>query len=297
LETTCVDVTDSKSGITTERIDIDDAINSLTLSAPAVTSVSPTNGSTAGGNTVTINGSNLLGATTVNFGPTPAASFTIVSDTQITAVAPARPAGLVNIYVTVPGGTNPNQPSSWYQFKTPGASPPTVSSVSPANGPTNGGNTVNLTGTNFTGTTSVKFGQTPATGFTVNNDTSITATAPAHAAGLVNVNVTNGAGTNPNQSSSWYTYNVNSAPPTVSSVSPKNGPAAGGTLVTINGTGFTGATAVRFSSGTPAASFTIVNDGKITVTAPPHAAGLVNIFVDTPLGTNPNQSSSWYTYT
>ena len=45
--------------------------------------------------------------------------------------------------------------------------------------------------------------------------------------------------------------------PTVSGMSPTTGPLAGGTLVTITGTGFTGVTAVDFGT-TPATSFTIV---------------------------------------
>ena len=42
-----------------------------------------------------------------------------------------------------------------------------------------------------------------------------------------------------------YTYN---GPPTVTAASPNNGPVAGGTSVTLTGTGFTGATAVHFGS-------------------------------------------------
>ena len=48
-----------------------------------------------------------------------------------------------------------------------------------------------ITGTNFTGTTQVYFGSVAATSFTVNSDTSITATAPAEAAGTVDVTVYN----------------------------------------------------------------------------------------------------------
>lgn len=67
---------------------------------------------------------------------------------------------------------------------------PTITSVSPATGPTTGGTLVTITGTGFTGATSVKFEATNAPSYTVNSSTSITATAPAGAAGTVNVSVT-----------------------------------------------------------------------------------------------------------
>src|SRR5581483_1120494 len=65
--------------------------------------------------------------------------------------------------------------------------PPTVTSVSPNGGPTGGGKTVTLTGTNFTAATAVDFGGAAASGYTVVNATKITAKTPAHSAGTVNV--------------------------------------------------------------------------------------------------------------
>ncbi len=66
---------------------------------------------------------------------------------------------------------------------------PVVSSLSATSGLTTGGNVVTLTGKNFTGTTAVYFGTTPAKSFTIVNTTTITAPAPAHTAGLVDVTV------------------------------------------------------------------------------------------------------------
>lgn len=73
---------------------------------PAVSGVSPASGSTAGGEAVTISGSDLDGATGVSFGGTPAASFT-ASASQITAMAPARAPGTIDVRVTGPGGVSP----------------------------------------------------------------------------------------------------------------------------------------------------------------------------------------------
>ena len=57
--------------------------------APAVTSLSPTSGSTAGGTLVTITGTGFTGATAVDFGATAATNVTVVNDTSITADSPA----------------------------------------------------------------------------------------------------------------------------------------------------------------------------------------------------------------
>jgi IPT/TIG domain len=71
--------------------------------APVVASASPTSGNPAGGDTVTMTGSGFTGVTAVSFGQAPAASFTFISDTQITAVSPPGN-GAVNVMVTTPLG-------------------------------------------------------------------------------------------------------------------------------------------------------------------------------------------------
>ena len=83
---------------------------------------------------------------------------------------------------------------------------PTVTNVSPNQGPTTGGTTVTITGTNFIGATSVKFGVTSATTFTVNNATSITATSPAGSVGTVHIIVTTPAGTSSTTVNDQFTY-------------------------------------------------------------------------------------------
>jgi IPT/TIG domain len=73
------------------------------------------------------------------------------------------------------------------------AAAPSISSVSPSSGVT-AGSQVTISGAGFTGATSVLFGSTPATSFTVNSDTSITATAPKGLAGTLDVRVISAAG-------------------------------------------------------------------------------------------------------
>lgn len=68
---------------------------------------------------------------------------------------------------------------------------PTVTAINPNSGPVAGGTAVAITGTNFAAGATVTFGGTAATGVTVDSSTSISATAPAHTAGSVDVTVTN----------------------------------------------------------------------------------------------------------
>ena len=84
---------------------------------------------------------------------------------------------------------------------------PTVVSISPSSGPTAGGTSVTITGDNFTGVTAVKFGTDNATWFNVDNNTQITATAPA-GAGTVDVTVTTAGGTSVTSSADQFTYTV-----------------------------------------------------------------------------------------
>ncbi|WP_228796579.1 beta strand repeat-containing protein [Nocardia nova] len=240
------------------------------LAVPALNSISPSQGSTAGGTTVTLTGSGLTGVTAVNFGATPATSFTVDSDTQITAVAPAG-TGIVSVTVTGPGGTS--NPVTYVYVVVP-----TITSISPTAGPTSGGNNVTITGTGFTGPLTVRFGTT-ATTFTVNSPTQITAVAPAHAAGTVQVTVTGSGGTSNGVA---YTY---AAVPTLTTVTPTAGSVTGGTTVVLTGTNLTSATSVSFG-GTPATSFTVNSATQITAVAPAHAAGTVLVTVTTPGGTS-----------
>lgn len=89
--------------------------------------------------------------------------------------------------------------------------------------------------------------------------------------------------------------NTTPAPaPTVTGVTPATGSAAGGTSVTISGTGFTGSTGVTIG-GSSASSFTVNSATSITAVTPPHAAGVVGIEVTTASGTG--TGAGLFTYT
>jgi len=86
---------------------------------PTVTSVSPNTGPTTGGTAVTITGTNLTGATSVKFGSTNAASFTVIGVTQINAVAPPGSLGNVDVTVKTPSGTSAITSADQYSYAVP----------------------------------------------------------------------------------------------------------------------------------------------------------------------------------
>ena len=238
------------------------------LAPPTVNSVSPNNGPTAGGTAVTITGANFASGVTVTFGGTPATNVVVVNSTTITATTPAGGAGAVAITVTNPGGQSGSLGSAFTYL-----APPTVSSVSPNNGPTSGGTAVTITGANFASGATVTFGGTPATNVVVANSTTITATTPAGSAGAVTVTVT--VSGQSGSLTSGFTYVVI---PTVSSVAPNNGPTAGGTPVTITGTNFSAGATVTFGAAA-AINVVVVNSTTITATTPSGSAGTVAVTV------------------
>jgi cysteine-rich repeat protein len=186
-----------------------------------------------------------------------------------------------------------NQSNHAYLLLAPGFVPaPRLTGVAPTSGPAAGGTSVTLTGTGFTGTTAVSFGDAPALSFTVNGDTAITAISPATGAGTVEVAVTTAGGTSSASSSDQFTF---IGVPVVSGVSPNSGPVSGGTTVTITGSNFTAASGVNF--GDNPAGFTVNDDTSITAYSPAiEAADTESVRVVSIGGTSATSAADRFTY-
>ncbi|MHB1461540.1 MAG: IPT/TIG domain-containing protein [Armatimonadota bacterium] len=231
------------------------------IAAPTITSLTPTFGKV--GDSVTIAGTNFTGATAVKFNGTTAV-FTVVSATSITTTVPSG-ATTGKITVTTPGGTATSATDYTVYFL------PTISSFTPSFGKV--GDSVTITGTNFMGTTGVKFNGTAAV-FTIVSATSITTTVPSGATtGKITVTTPGGTATSASDYTVYYLPTITSFTPTFGKV---------GDSVTIAGTNFTGATAVKFNGTT--AVFTVVSATSITTTVP-SGATTGKITVTTPGGT------------
>ncbi len=237
---------------------------------PVVTSFTPTSGKA--GSSVVITGVNFTGATYVRFNGA-STSFTVNSATQITATVPSKGSS-GTISVTTKLGTGTSSGVFTYII------PPTITSFTPTSGIA--GSKVTITGTNFTGATYVRFNGANTT-FTVVSATKITATVPSlGSTGTISVTTPSGTAT----SSATFTYLYL---PTITSFTPTSGKA--GTMVTITGTNFTGATYVRFNGAST--SFTVNSSTQITAKVPTKGStGAISVTTSVGTGT----STGTYTY-
>jgi hypothetical protein len=188
--------------ITLDAVDVG---GTLIYSPPVVTGLMPASGSTAGGASVVITGTGLTDASAVTFGGVAATSFTVESDTLITAAAPAHGAGAVGVKVTTPSGSSPDTSADDYLYAV--ATTPTITGIAPASGPA--GATVAITGTGFIGVAgpaAVTFGGANAASYTVDSPTHITAVAPSHDPGKVQVKVKAAGGTTADTSADDFTF-------------------------------------------------------------------------------------------
>lgn len=230
--------------------------------APVLTDFTPLSG--LPGTPVTLNGANFLGATNVSFSGV-AATFNVSADTQITTTVPAT-ATTGPIIVDTPGGS--------VTSSVPFYLPPRLTTMVPETGPV--GTVVTLTGTNFTGVTSITFAGTNSTTvsapITSLGATQMSVVVPTNAvSGLVIVTTPGGVIASTNN------FNVT---PRVDSFTPLLGPA--GTTVTVAGYNFTGTTAVRFNGVN--AGFSSVTDTQL-VAVVPLGASTGPLTVVTPDGT------------
>ena len=168
-----------------------------TLPAPSINSVSPATGPTSGGTTFTLSGSGFVAGATVTVGGRSAGQVNVVNATTITALSPLGPASgetpllTQDVVVTNPDGTRITK-TGGFTYVLPALH---ISSVSPNAGLPAGGNDVTLSGVGFNSAvaSSVTFGGVAATNVRVIDAVTMRVTAPAHAAGSVNVVVNDGA--------------------------------------------------------------------------------------------------------
>jgi hypothetical protein len=237
---------------------------------PTVSALAPASGGASGATSVTITGSGFTGATSVRFGAKPAISFTVDSDTLITATSPSG-AGTTDVTVTTAEGKS----TVWWADRFTYL-PLAITGLSPASGTEAGGTKVTITGSNFLGATAVKFDELNATSFTVESESSITATTPPQTGGYFRyVTVITPEETSGEPSlASRFSYE----PPRVTTIDPGAGPSAGGARVTISGSYFAAITGVKFGERS-APSYTVNSESSITAVTPP-GAGQVRVIVE-----------------
>lgn len=273
---------------------------------PQLNVIVPNTGSTAGGDTVTIAGSNLTGSTVTLGG----VSATVVSrgPVSITATTPAGSAGSpMDVVVTNPQHQSATLKAAFTYADPP--APPSVSAISPTTGSMNGGTPIVISGSGFRYGAVVSFAGPPppvgngtrATTVAVTNDAvvcgsgvplpCIIATTPAHAIGATDVVVTNmdfgtgviDSGSGSSTLTQGYSFVV---APSISNVTPSSGTVSGGTTVTIQGTNFVSGAQVLV--GGQQAVVQTLTSTSITAVVPANAAGTSPVAVVNPDGQSSN---------
>jgi hypothetical protein len=262
----------------TSAIGAADVLTYVKPPLPTVTGLSPTSGSSAAATPVVLTGTDLGKASKVTVGGA-SVPFTKVSETQLRMTLPKRAAGTFDVLVTTPAGTSPNTPTARFTYLDPPI--PTITALKPAIGTTTASNTVTVTGNNLATVTKVTSGgvSVPFTRVSVNE---LAVTLPPRAAGVVTLILTNPAGVSSSTSATArFTYKT-PPPPTVTSLSPASGTTVATTTVTVTGANL--GTATKVTLGDAPVPFTRVSDTALTVTLPPHAAGVVRLQVTGPGG-------------
>lgn len=241
--------------------------------APRLSALTPTSGAPGGGTSVTLSGQGFLldaaGPNLVRFGARSALDVVVQSDTSLTCTTPrGTPGALTNVTLSNQNGQAVLVGAFRYQQG------PVLSTVTPARGALTGGTALTLHGSGFldAGGCTVTLGGLAALDVVTVSDTTLTcSTPPGAAAAAVDVVVSNANGSS--TAPAAFTYFV---APTLTALAPQRGPSAGGTAVTLSGSGFLaaghGATVVRFGAGF-ALDVLVLSDSQVRCTTPPGDPG------------------------
>jgi hypothetical protein len=202
------------------------------------------------------------------FGSTTATAVTFISNTQLTAIAPADSPGSVNVTVSTPKGTSATGNKNLYAY-----GPPTIASFTPASGIT--GSKVTITGTAFAPGLLAHFGPS-VTGCGLACGTQLTATVPNGDPGPSTITLSDPQRSVTSTTQFTPTFSV-------SGFTPPSGPAA--TIVTINGIGFNRSSIAMFNGKAAQTSFISPTRLKATVPATATSAPITVTNTTAPAGT------------
>ncbi|WP_376691262.1 IPT/TIG domain-containing protein [Wenzhouxiangella sp. EGI_FJ10409] len=241
---------------------------------PTVDSIAPSSGPEAGGTAVTITGSDFQSGATVDIGGSACTGVTFIDATELDCTTPAG-TGTADVVVTNPDTQSDTLAGGFEYVAVP---PPSIASITPASGPEAGGTAVTITGSDFQSGATVDIGGSACAGVTFIDATELDCTTPA-GTGTADVVVTN-PDTQSDTLAGGFEY-VAVPPPSIASVTPNSGTEAGGTDITITGSGFQSGATVTIG-GAACAGIVVVDDTTITCTTPPGAEGPVDVVVENP---------------
>jgi hypothetical protein len=234
--------------------------------------VSPLDLSARGGTAVEVLGTGFTADTVVLVGGRPASAVLVHDSSRVSAVSPPGDPGAADVEVI-------NKNGQALLFRAVTYHPvPTLFGVDPAAGPAAGGTPLTASGAGFADPLELLFGAAPATDLSV-SPTQIQASSPA---GSGQVDVTVAGPVDADTLGGGFIYlPAPTGALSVTGVAPSRGPAAGSSLVTVAGEGFSaGVTAVLFGAN-PATNLTTVDDRTLTLEVPAGTPGPVAVTVQT----------------
>ena len=255
---------------------------------PTVRELTRSKGHAVGGQRVGVYGSDFTDVRAVLFGNARGTAVDVRGPNFLQVTTPAHRVGSYPVRVVTNHGTSPIG-SVRFTFGRAAR----VFAVTPRAGPAGGGTRVTITGQHLGNATQVLFGGVPGTNLQVTSNAAIAVTAPQHDPGGVHVRVINPFGRSSVSAADQFQF---AGVPTITDVSPDNGAASGGTEVTITGTHLTAVTKVLFGK-TPAGNLVHVSSTSLTVIAPAHPSGQVNVVASGPGGASPAGPAALFTYT
>lgn len=247
--------------------------------APIIQSITNDYANVNGGETVVIKGDFFRPGVTVKFNSNIALDVKLINSNEISVVVPPGLQGQARVYVTNDDGQF-NKASFWYKAQ------PVIESVTPANGPFIGLNTVVIKGKNFMPGVKARFGIKEAISVEYRNATEVRAVIPpADLSGFVDIYLENTDGTNVTAPGSYLYNEPIKEELTITNISPSEGLTTGGEIVYIDGKKFSSGLQVLFGDK-PAQVATYYSSERIRVIAPPaDIDGIVGITVINPDGT------------
>lgn len=238
----------------------------------------PNVGPIAGGTRFTIFGVDFQAGTRVTIGTAAATGIEVVDASTINAITPPSEDGKVgpkDVTITSPDGTQ-TVAAGGFTYKLPDSAP-TIDRVDPDKGTVDGGTEIVVVGTDFREGVEVYLGGLPATDVALVNGTLIKAKTAKHAEGFAGVTVVNEDGGTATLLRG-FEYRVPLSAPAITAVTPAEGPAAGGTAITISGRDFRPGIEV-YVGGTRATGVVRPDYKTVTAVTPPGGPGSVDVTV------------------
>lgn len=246
------------------------------VAAPlALIEIDPSSGHAAGGELVAVRGSGFPEGCAVLFGQSAAPTVVRLSASELTVATPPGRPGLVDVALRCPGAPGDIiLPDGFLYFRDV-----VVESVTPAEGPVEGGTPVTVRGTGFAADARLVIGGRRALAIEVVDDQTLIAITPPGEPGPADVHVSQASAVAVLRRGFTFTRR-----PAVELVLPAAGPVAGGTTVTIRGAGFAAPATVWFGAEQSPSVAVLAEDAIEAVTPAADGPGAVSVSVSTPLG-------------